>query len=215
MHIKKLKHCCMVIDVKTSEGVRRIVTDPGIYSLEEHDKITHADIILITHEHQDHFHVESLKALKKRAPEAIIVTDIGVGAILVKEGIEHRVMEYGNSVELKGVRIEAYGSKHAMFHSSIPQGSNVGFFIENKLFFPGDAFTDPNKSVDVLALPVAGPWMKMSEAVDYALSLKPRISFPVHEGIVGSAMNPFFEKILGKNGIEFVKLEDGGELDIK
>lgn len=211
MHIKKLAHCCLVIDVKK----RRILVDPGIYSLEQHDKVAHADIVLITHEHADHFHIESLKALVKRSPEVTIITDVGVGAILAKEGVKHMVMEHGNSVDIKDIHIEAYGKDHAVIHSSLPIISNVGFFIENKLFFPGDAFTDPGKSVDVLALPVAGTWMKISEAIDYALKVKPRLAFPVHDAIRTPFMHTVPEKVLGKNGIEFIKLEEGRELELK
>lgn len=58
---------------------------------------------------------------------------------------------------------------------------NTGYFIDEKLFYPGDAFTDPGRPIDVLALPVAGPWVKISESVDYALALKPRTVFPVHD----------------------------------
>lgn len=215
MHIKKLAHCCLVIDLKNKEGKPcRILTDPGIYSLEQHDKVAHADIILITHEHRDHFHMESLKALIKRAPDAMVITDVGVGAILAKEGIKHHVMEHGNTIDAKGIHIEAYGRDHAPLHSSLPLMSNVGFFIENKLFFPGDAFTDPQKTVDVLALPTVGPWMKISEAIDYALHLKPRIAFPVHDAMGSAFQNDFVNRFMSQNGIEFIKLENGGTADI-
>ncbi|MDE1975033.1 MAG: MBL fold metallo-hydrolase [Patescibacteria group bacterium] len=216
MHIKKLRHCAMVIDIpkKGGEAVR-VLTDPGIYSLEEHDKVKGVDIVLITHEHADHFHIESLKALIKREPDVQIVTDVGVGTILAKEGVAHHVMEHGDAVDLKGVRIEAYGKDHAFLHESLPPMSNVGFFLENKLFFPGDAFTDPKKPIDVLALPVAGPWMKISEAVNYALEVKPRLAFPVHDAVRIATAHRIPEMILPKNGIEFVKLEEGGELDVR
>jgi L-ascorbate metabolism protein UlaG (beta-lactamase superfamily) len=215
MHIKKLKHCCMVITVKTASGERRIVTDPGFYSLEEHDKIQHADIVLITHEHADHFHIESLKAMIKRIPSLSVIANDSVGELLTKEGIEHHIMEHGDKIDLKDIHIEAYGKKHAVIHKSIPMISNVGFFIENRLFYPGDAFTDPKRPVDVLALPVAGPWMKLSEAIDYTLKLKPRLAFPVHDAIRSAPQHTVTEKILGQFGIEFAKLEEGGELEVK
>lgn len=201
----------MVIDINK----RRIITDPGFYSIEEHDKIQHADIVLITHEHADHFHVESLKAMIKRIPGLSVIANDAVGEILAKDGIEHRVMKHGEAVDLKDVHIEAYGKHHALFHKSIPPVSNIGFFIENKLFFPGDAFTDPKKSVDVLALPVAGPWMKISEAIDYALKLKPRLAFPVHDAVRGASQHIIPEKVLSANGIEFIKLEESGEIEVK
>src|SRR4051812_27786091 len=56
MKIKKLGHCCLVIETK---GIR-IMTDPGNYSTLQADE-KNIDIILITHEHTDHLHIESLK----------------------------------------------------------------------------------------------------------------------------------------------------------
>jgi L-ascorbate metabolism protein UlaG (beta-lactamase superfamily) len=212
MHIRKLKHCCMLITV----GKTVIMTDPGVFSIEKHDKVNHADIVLITHEHADHFHIESLKALIKRCPTVSVITNDAVGALLAKEGIEHHIMKHGDAIEHKGVRIEAIGEKHAVVHSSLPVVSNVGFFIEGKFFYPGDAFTDPKRSVDVLALPTVAPWLKISESLDYALMVKPRIAFPVHDAIAPAGfMHPVIEKVLGASGIEFVKLEEGGELDVK
>lgn len=210
MHIKKLKHCCMLITV----GKCVVLTDPGMYSLEEHDKVKHADIVLITHEHPDHFHIESLKALIKRSPEVSVISNDAVGEMLVKEGIKHHVMKHGDSLKIKDIEIEAYGEKHALMHRSIPQVSNVGFFIANKLFYPGDALTDPERPVDVLALPVAGPWLKISEAIDYALALKPRIAFPVHDAVRFSIQHVLPEKVLGQNGAQFIKLEEGGEIKL-
>jgi L-ascorbate metabolism protein UlaG (beta-lactamase superfamily) len=211
MKIKKLSHCCLVIDVNKT----RILIDPGSYSLDEHRKLKYANIVLITHEHADHFHIESLKELIKRAPDTTIIANDIVGDILSKEGIIHRVMRHGNAADVKGVHIEAYGSDHAIVHSSIPPVSNVGFFIEEKFFFPGDAFTNPGKHVDVLALPVAGPWMKISEAIDYALMMKPRMAFPVHDGMRIPTQHLLPEKILSENGIEFIKLSEGETIEVK
>jgi hypothetical protein len=53
--------------------------------------------------------------------------------------------------------------------------------------------------------------MKISEAIDYALKLKPRVAFPVHDGIRIASQHAVPEIVLGKNGIEFIKLEEGGE----
>ena len=130
-------------------------------------------------------------------------------------------MEHGNTIEMKGVHIEAYGKDHAILHSSLPLMSNVGFFIQEgnktetgkRLFFPGDAFTNPLKEIDILALPVAGPWMKISEAIDFALQLKPKKAFPVHDAVRIPTAHLLPEKILGAHGIEFIKLEDGGDIN--
>ncbi len=230
MKIHKLAHCCLVIDLKvegdTSVGghaghERRILLDPGFYSVEKHSKVNKIDIVLITHEHADHFHIESLKELIKNHPDVQVITNDVVGTILAQEGIEHHVMEQGNAVDMKGVHIEAYGKNHALMHKSLPLVSNVGFLIEErvsptlarKFFFPGDAFTLIDKEIDLLALPVSGPWMKISEAIDYALQLKPKKAFPVHDAVRFGSAHILPEKILGANGIEFIKLEEDGVID--
>jgi len=204
---------------------RRILLDPGFYSVEKHIKVNKIDIVLITHDHTDHLHVESLKELLKNHPNVEIITNDTVGAILAKEGIEHHVMEHGNIIDMKGIHVEAYGKNHAILHSSMPLMSNVGFLIEEqigektksgnvsrKFFFPGDALTIIDKEIGILALPVAGPWMKISEAIDYALKMKPKKAFPVHDAVRIPTVHNLPEKILGINGIEFIKLEEGGEI---
>ncbi len=211
MKIKKLSHCCLLIDINKI----KILVDPGSYSVEEHSKIKHIDIILITHEHADHFHVASVKELVKRSPDAVVITNDVVGEMLSEEGVIHRVMSHGNQVEVKGVRIEVYGKHHASFHSSVPTISNVGFLIQDKFFYPGDAFTVPGKKIDALALPVAGPWMKISEAIDYALEIKPKIVFPVHDAVSIPSQHLLPEKILSENGINFITLEDGESVEVK
>ncbi|MEA2715078.1 MAG: hypothetical protein QOG91_106 [Candidatus Parcubacteria bacterium] len=215
MHIKKLAHCCLVIDLKKV----RILLDPGYFSVEKHQAVKNVDIVLITHEHQDHFHIESLKELVKREREVVVITNDAVGEMLAKEGIKHRVMKQGDAVLVKDIHIEAHGEKHAVIYRTIPQVSNIGYYIENPsrpagFFYPGDALTDPKKTIDVLALPVAGPWIKLSESIDYALSLTPRLAFPVHDAQRIPSQHLIPEKVLSANGIEFIKLEEGGEIEV-
>ena len=71
--------------------------------------------------------------------------------------------------------------------------------------------------MDILALPVAGPWMRMKEAVEYAELLKPRISFPVHDAFIhdwASFVWNLPAKILPSIGIQFKKLEIGKETEL-
>lgn len=234
MHIRKLSHCCLVIDLKIhvekgAPETRRILLDPGSYSLEKHRAVKDVDIVLITHEHADHFHIESLKEQVRHSPDLTVITNDAVGEILAADGIAHHVMRHGNTIDIRGVHIEAHGKSHAIMHKSIPPVSNIGFLIRaaapqggegaseidrTSLFFPGDALTDPGQTIDALALPVAGPWLKISEAIDYALAVKPRLAFPVHDAMRIPTQHLLPERVLGQNGIEFVKLEEGGELEI-
>lgn len=102
-----------------------------------------------------------------------------------------------------------------MMHSSIPISSNMGFFIDQRLWYPGDAFADPKCSVDILALPVSGPWMKLGEAIDYALLIKPKVVFPVHDGTRFGSAHLLPARILPTYGIEFVIMAEGDSKDFK
>ncbi|TSC96542.1 MAG: beta-lactamase domain-containing protein [Parcubacteria group bacterium Athens1014_26] len=204
MKITKFGHCCLLIE----ENGARILIDPGSYSTQQ-NTVKNIDIVIITHNHQDHFQMDSLKAILKNNPQAKIITNKSIGALLEREGIVFNVVENGQSITEKGILIEGFGDKHALIHSSRPSIQNTGYFIANKLFYPGDAFINPQKQIDILALPVSAPWETIAESIDYALELKPKICFPVHDGGI-KAPGVFYRippEVLEPKGIKFVGLE--------
>ncbi len=213
MTITKLSHCCLLIEVK---GLR-ILTDPGIYS-DAQNALENIDLVLITHEHSDHLHIESLKIVLKNNPNAVVYTTQVVSDLLKVENIQATVFKNGDSKTFSNVSIEAYGELHAQIHSTIPQSTNIGFFIDNKLFYPGDAFTIPEKQVDLLALPVAGPWVKISDAIDYALQVNPKKAFPVHDAVLKAQGGTSFvvpKLVLEKQNIQFIELFDGQSFNVE
>ena len=205
MKITKLGHCCLLIETKR----KRILTDPGSYTVEAHSKLENIDYILFTHEHGDHYHLESLKVLLEKNPQVIVYSNNSVSELLTKEGVANTQINNGDKVLLGEISVIGIGEKHAQLHSSIPLSSNIGYFIDEKLWYPGDAFTNPERPVEVLALPVSGPWMKISEAIDYALLLKPKKAFPVHDGTRFGSAHILPEKVLTPNNIEFVVMVEG------
>ncbi|MBI5622040.1 MBL fold metallo-hydrolase [Candidatus Falkowbacteria bacterium] len=211
MKITKLGHCCMLIE----EGGKRILTDPGNYSIEQNES-KNIDLVLITHEHGDHLHIESLKMVLQNNPGAQVITNTAVGKILDGEGIAYTTVEDGQSHDFQGVILEAFGSEHAVIYREIPNVQNTGYFIANRLFYPGDAFTIPGKPVDILALPVAGPWVKTSEVIEYGRAVKPTSCFPVHDGFC-LGITPFHNvarKFIEPTGIKFIVLELGKEYEL-
>lgn len=213
MKIKKLGHCAFVIEINGT----RIMTDPfnsnyGGDSIKE----MNLNAILITHEHGDHLHIESLQEILKNNPDCIVITNTAVGKLLSEVGINYIKVEDGDSYDLNGINIKGFGDKHAQIYEDYGQVQNTGFMI-NDLCFPGDSFSNPNMPVDILALPVLGPWMKMAMAIDYAKELKPRVCIPMHDG----TLKPFAtfiygipEHFLTKVGIEFKKLEINIEKEV-
>mgnify|MGYP002632706239 FL=1 len=189
MIITKIGHCCLVLE----EAGVKIMTDPGSFTAGEQEKVTGLDAIIITHEHQDHFHVESVQALLAGNLGAIVITNATVGKLLAERGIAHVQVGDGESTEVKGVLIEGFGTEHAPVYETMGRVENTGYMIAEKFYFPGDNFHVPRKKVDILALPVAGPWMKTGEAVGFAKKIQARIAFGVHDAII----QPFFRGHVG------------------
>ncbi|PJC49552.1 hypothetical protein CO033_00885 [Candidatus Nomurabacteria bacterium CG_4_9_14_0_2_um_filter_32_10] len=209
MKIKKLGHCCLIIE----ENGKRIMTDPGSWTVDEQVKEKNIDIILITHEHGDHIHIESLKEIIKNNPKAVVITNKGVGKLLNKLGIEYKILENKIPKEFMGIELEAHDCKHQEIYQDIFRVQNTGFFIGKRLFYPGDAFYNPNKPVEILALPVAGPWTNIKNTINYALEINPKICFPVHDGMLKSfgASHKIVAMVLEKENIIFKSFEDNIE----
>ncbi len=212
MIITKFGHCCLLIEVK---GLR-ILTDPGNYN--EVPIVVGVDVVLITHEHQDHCHVESLSIILAKNPEARVITHLSVGKILDEARIQWESMVDGEEKILKGVSIQSLGSEHACIHHDLPKAQNTGFFIDRTLFYPGDSFHNPQKEVVILALPVAGPWMKLEEVIEYAKLIKPKVVFPVHDGLLrqGIELGPtrrIPKMLLEPLGIQYVDMVEGSQYD--
>ncbi len=205
MKITKLGHCCLLIETKG----KRLLTDPGCFTIEAHSKLENIDVILFTHDHADHYHLDSLKILFKKNAHVQIFANNSVGSSLDTEGIPYQVILDTQTFDFHGILITGHGVLHAEIYHALPPCENIGFMIDKKLFYPGDAFTDPGVEIDVLALPVAGPWMKTSEAIEYALKLKPRIAFPVHDAVKFLASHAIPNRILPENGIEFIPMVEG------
>jgi hypothetical protein len=83
-----------------------------------------------------------------------------------------------------GARIEVLGGKHAVIHPDIPVIANNAYLVDGTHLHPGDSFTPPPAPVEVLFLPTAAPWLKLSEAVDYMRAVAPRAAVPIHEGVL-------------------------------
>ena len=209
--ITKIGHCCLLIKT-TAPHPLTILTDPGCFSVNQ-NTITGIDLILITHEHGDHLHVDSLKQVLANNPQAKVITNSAVGKQLDEQGIAYTLLEGTSATEISGVSIAAHDAKHVEIFEDFGQVQNTGYFIADTLFYPGDAYCIPGKPVEVLALPVGGPWCKVLDAIRYALAVKPKKAFPVHDGqlqpdrIGGNHRVP--NEILTKNGIEFVAMTDG------
>lgn len=178
MNITKLGHSCLLIE----ENNTRILIDPGSWS-QGHTELENLSAIFITHEHNDHCDIPSLKAILTKNPTVPIYTNDHVGKKLAAEGVSYELFEEGRQEMIAGIKVEAFGKDHAVIYQTSPC-HNTGYLFNGKLFHPGDSLTIPAHPVATLALPVCAPWLKMQECVDFALAIRPKKAFAIHDAML-------------------------------
>lgn len=195
----------------------RILTDPGKFS-SGFESLTDLDLILITHEHGDHLHTSAVKGLVERNPEAEVVCNSSVGRLLDEAGVPYTTLEDRDTESRGEIRIKAYDGEHVEIIDDYGLVQNTGYLLNEEFFFPGDAYTEPEESVRVLALPVAGPWCKLADAIRYALAVQPQIAVPVHDAVLSdngiAATYPHCERELGDANITFKSLTQGERTEV-
>lgn len=180
MKLTKYEHACFTVE--TAGQV--LVVDPGEWS---GDFVITDNIaaIVITHEHNDHFHPDTLAAIFDKNPNSVLVSLPSI----VEKMPDHKsqAAQPGDKIEIGPFRLEFFGGKHAVIHDTIPIIDNIGVFINETVYYPGDSFALPNKPVDVLALPVGASWLKISETIDFLATIKPLFAFPTHDAVLSDA----------------------------
>mgnify|MGYP001592735823 CR=1 FL=1 len=206
MHITKLGHSCLLVE----EGEARILIDPGTWS-QGHTELENLDAIFITHKHQDHADPESIKKIIARNPAVPIYSNDHVQEELKPHGLAVRHFIGGDATEIKGLKVEGFGQDHATIYPTYPRTDNTCFLIGGRLYHPGDALYAPDKPVEILALPIAAPWMRLSEAIDFAKQIKPKRAFSIHDGFFKYVdwVQKHPKNLLAPEGIEWMVLENG------
>ncbi|MFI6447037.1 MBL fold metallo-hydrolase [Kitasatospora sp. NPDC050543] len=212
MRLTKLGHAC----VRLERGGTTVVIDPGMFT--EPDAFAGADAVLITHEHFDHFAEERLRAALAADPALRVWTNGAVAAKL--DGVAQRVsvVGEGDAFEVGGIGVTVHGEWHAVIHPEIPRVGNIGFVLDGRVFHPGDALTVPPHPVDTLLLPIAGPWNKLGELIDYVREVGPRRALAIHEAVLSEVGQAISARLLGEGGpgtgAEFARLAAGEQLDL-
>ncbi len=148
-----------------------------------------ADLILITHDHGDHWDVNTVKALQK-AGTRLIYTKI------CQQKLEGgQVLANGEETSVLGIGIKAvpaYNIQHKRdngepFH---PKGNGNGYVLtigDKKVYIAGDTEFIPEMKdlirIDVAFLPCMLPYtMSEDMFLDAAKAIQPNILYPYHYG---------------------------------
>ena len=199
-----------------------LVLDPGIFS-ESATALAGADTVLITHEHPDHYDGDALAHALSTLPDLSVHAPAGVARDLRVRAPEAqgRIMDAapGERFTAAGFAVECFGGQHALIHPSIPVVANVGYLIDDDLYHPGDALIVPDGvSVGTLLVPVHAPWSKVSEVVDFVVSVRAPHAFQIHDGLLNEQVLAFTEshiaRIGGLHGVKFRHLHAGQSVEI-
>lgn len=200
MKFTKLEHSGCVIE---KDGTK-IVCDPVEFetSLPELDNVV---AIVVTHKHGDHLQPEKLSAILDRNPEASIFTT----ADATVEIPNSEVVKSGDIVNVGGFELRFFGENHAEIVPGKIPCQNVGVVIDGKVMNPGDSFDFPDdiRNPEILLVPSAAPWCKVSEGMAYIQAVKPKLAVPVYNAVLSELGNGF-----NNNWLRMACEEVGAEL---
>ncbi|WP_183358582.1 MBL fold metallo-hydrolase [Garicola koreensis] len=212
MRITHLGHASVLVEAAGT----RVLMDPGSFSDLWHD-LEGLDAVLITHQHADHIDPEHTPELIEDNPQAVVHTADDVHHSLLLPRAEP--VTAGQRLTIGGLDVEAVGGDHAVIHADIPRVHNIGFVIraegEPAFFHPGDALDSAPSNIDILALPIMGPWAAMKEHVDFVRALDvPKHSIPIHDELLSDRGRELLCRQIGDlTGTKIVSLRDGSPRD--
>lgn len=210
MKVTKYEHSTLVLSL----GDESLIIDPGMFlSAVDFGNVV---AVVITHEHGDHWTPDQLGRILEKNPNAVVYGPAGVAA--AAEGFDIVIVKEGDEIEAGSFTLTFFGEKHAVIHESIPVPDNVGVLVNGELYYPGDSYTVPGVEVGTLAAPIGAPWLKIGEAMDFVLAVKPKRALYAHDMTLSAAGKKMHAERLewatAQNGGEFHPLEVGESLDI-
>lgn len=175
-HGKKLYHSSIRI-----AGEKIVYIDPWQIAGEPHD----ADLILVTHDHHDHYSPEDIEKLTK--PGTILV----VPESMADQASQARTVRPGEKYTFCGVPVETVAAYNVgrPFHSA--ERKYVGYIVTLegvRYYIAGDTDKIPeNETVrcDVAFVPCGGKYtMDAAQAAALVNVIRPKVAVPTHYGTV-------------------------------
>ncbi|HVK35780.1 MAG TPA: MBL fold metallo-hydrolase [Microlunatus sp.] len=212
MRLTHLGHSAVLVET----GDARVLIDPGNFSDDWHG-LTDLDAILLTHSHPDHADPEHLPGLVRANPHAKVYVEPSI--VLAEEAgkfpeVRADALAAGEQVVVGDLLVTAVGGQHAVIHRDIPLLGNVGFVLRSEgqptLFHPGDALTAVPGGVDILAVPMMGPWAAMKETIDFVREVGALEGFPIHDGLLNErGRGLIYGRVVDMTGTRLTDLRGG------
>ena len=205
---KKVRFTCIKhASIQINYNGLEIEVDPvgkGMKPETDYSKFPKADIILVTHEHHDHFDPDAIAQLTKASTKIYLNPAVqkmlGSGKAL-KNGDKVKV---ANDITIEAVPAYNTTPGREQFH---PKGRDNGYILTldgMRIYIAGDTEDIPEmaniKNIDIAFLPCNQPYtMTIEQAANAAKIIKPKVLFPYHYN--ATPVNKLFP-LLAKEGIK-------------
>ena len=217
MKITKFPQSCLLVETNN----KRILIDPGNlkYKDEYFNIWKKADIILITHKHQDHCNNEILEKLNNNitiySSNEVQEANRNLNIKLVKEN---------DIINLDNIKIEVVKAIHG--YQPLLKGAgevheNIGYIIDDgktRLYTTSDTICFKNDyKADILCVPVTGHGLTMSafEASLYAKEVGAILTIPVHmDNPIFPPNFEYIKEMFEKYDVEYEILENGESIEV-
>ena len=186
---KKVRFTCIKhASIQISYNGLEIQVDPvgmGMKPETDYSKFPKADLILVTHEHHDHFDRDAIQQLSSKNTTIYVnpsvKAQLGKGKAL-KNGDQ---VKYTDDITIEAVPAYNTTPGREKFH---PKGRDNGYVLTLdglRIYIAGDTEDIPEmanlKDIDIAFLPCNQPYtMTIEQAVRAAKIIKPKVLFPYH-----------------------------------
>ena len=218
MEITKFNHAC----IRVQSGDRSLVIDPGTFSRLD-QALEGVEAILVTHEHADHLDLEPVLAALTRDPALVLYAPVALAATVLAAALEKSVPDAagrihgvgpGVSFRAAGMDISTHGGMHAVIHHALPVVANIGYFIDGRLYHPGDSYQVPEGiNVDTLLLPAHAPWAKIGETIEFLSMVGAALNVPIHDGLLNerglALVDGHLRRVAAERGLEYRRIPNG------
>ena len=179
-----IKHASMEINF---DGVEIQVDPVGMWLTPETDyaRFPKANIILVTHEHKDHFDREAISCV--RTPATTIYVNNAVYSMFHNGYVLNNgdVIDYSDNIKVEAVPAYNTTAGREQFH---PKGRDNGYVLTLdglRIYIAGDTEDIPEmanlKDIDIAFLPCNQPYtMTPEQLANAARIIKPKVLFPYH-----------------------------------
>ena len=220
MKITRFAQSCILIETNN----KKILIDPGYIQYNEflpNNEWANIDVLLVTHKHGDHCHVDAIQEIVK-SPKTKFYTTQEVADTYPE--LSPEVVKVDDILTFEGIKVEVVKAVHGyipLLKGGKEINENVGYIVDdgvNRAYHTSDTISFENDyKCDVLFVPVVnhglvlGPW----DAALFAKETGAKLVIPVH---YDNPKHPAdFEQVkkeFEEQGLNFKFLELGESIEI-